>query len=100
MTERLASGSDTLATTWRAAGHSVTYRFDSSASRLVLLTPSRVICVTEVTVGICAVFSPGWSAQGAAPTAISRKNASRDRENRSEERRVGKECRSRWSPYH
>ena len=27
--------------------------------------------------------------------------ASRDLEaNRSEERRVGKECRSRWSPYH
>ena len=23
-----------------------------------------------------------------------------DREGRSEERRVGKECRSRWSPYH
>ena len=23
-----------------------------------------------------------------------------DRANRSEERRVGKECRSRWSPYH
>ena len=23
-----------------------------------------------------------------------------DREARSEERRVGKECRSRWSPYH
>src|SRR5256886_13752107 len=23
-----------------------------------------------------------------------------DREDRSEERRVGKECRSRWSPYH
>ena len=23
-----------------------------------------------------------------------------DRETRSEERRVGKECRSRWSPYH
>ena len=22
------------------------------------------------------------------------------KENRSEERRVGKECRSRWSPYH
>src|SRR3712207_9324575 len=27
------------------------------------------------------------------------KNIMRD-ENRSEERRVGKECRSRWSPYH
>ena len=24
----------------------------------------------------------------------------RDNEHRSEERRVGKECRSRWSPYH
>src|SRR5882672_963161 len=24
----------------------------------------------------------------------------RDQRNRSEERRVGKECRSRWSPYH
>ena len=24
----------------------------------------------------------------------------RDRFSRSEERRVGKECRSRWSPYH
>ena len=24
----------------------------------------------------------------------------RDRKQRSEERRVGKECRSRWSPYH
>ena len=23
-----------------------------------------------------------------------------DNSNRSEERRVGKECRSRWSPYH
>ena len=23
-----------------------------------------------------------------------------DKEHRSEERRVGKECRSRWSPYH
>src|SRR5256885_16623086 len=27
-------------------------------------------------------------------------NATEDRANRSEERRVGKECRSRWSPYH
>ena len=27
-------------------------------------------------------------------------NSSRGVEGRSEERRVGKECRSRWSPYH
>ena len=26
--------------------------------------------------------------------------AVKEHENRSEERRVGKECRSRWSPYH
>ena len=28
------------------------------------------------------------------------KAAYKQAENRSEERRVGKECRSRWSPYH
>ena len=27
-------------------------------------------------------------------------SVSRDKQMRSEERRVGKECRSRWSPYH
>ena len=29
-----------------------------------------------------------------------RKNMSDQKKERSEERRVGKECRSRWSPYH
>ena len=32
--------------------------------------------------------------------AKARANAERAGERRSEERRVGKECRSRWSPYH
>ena len=38
----------------------------------------------------------------ALPATLSRKfgDASFLREKRSEERRVGKECRSRWSPYH
>ena len=47
------------------------------------------------------------SAGGTRRTAARQKNAgSRTRQyrggskNRSEERRVGKECRSRWSPYH
>ena len=31
---------------------------------------------------------------------ISKNEEGKDREFRSEERRVGKECRSRWSPYH
>ena len=32
--------------------------------------------------------------------ATHRKYAHLTKEERSEERRVGKECRSRWSPYH
>src|SRR2546430_7672061 len=39
-----------------------------------------------------------------APAALRRQEAARNKSkrtgNRSEERRVGKECRSRWSPYH
>src|SRR2546429_870075 len=33
-------------------------------------------------------------------TTVSRKYAQEIQTKRSEERRVGKECRSRWSPYH
>ena len=33
-------------------------------------------------------------------TGLSTKAAETETETRSEERRVGKECRSRWSPYH
>src|SRR2546426_8446429 len=40
----------------------------------------------------------------ARPEAVdeksSRRHANRVNDERSEERRVGKECRSRWSPYH
>src|SRR2546422_11352666 len=35
-----------------------------------------------------------------ADAALSIARKLRRKENRSEERRVGKECRSRWSPYH
>src|SRR2546429_10010325 len=34
------------------------------------------------------------------PAAQSAPESASDKEKRSEERRVGKECRSRWSPYH
>src|SRR6266566_4931026 len=34
------------------------------------------------------------------PTRLCRRRRSPSRPRRSEERRVGKECRSRWSPYH
>jgi len=39
-----------------------------------------------------------WTATGRLETKLDRLLARRQR--RSEERRVGKECRSRWSPYH
>jgi hypothetical protein len=39
-------------------------------------------------------------AQTPIPTLIGRVPLPAASETRSEERRVGKECRSRWSPYH
>src|SRR3989339_507693 len=40
----------------------------------------------------------GWTSQ---PRSSARsRSSSSPRSRRSEERRVGKECRSRWSPYH
>src|SRR5713226_241899 len=42
-----------------------------------------------------------WAvAGGKAGAAAAPANLGRRRKRRSEERRVGKECRSRWSPYH
>ena len=41
---------------------------------------------------IPAIFSEATIPEGAVPIG--------DVQTRSEERRVGKECRSRWSPYH
>ena len=37
---------------------------------------------------------------GKLPSELKRPHTWVTRANRSEERRVGKECRSRWSPYH
>src|SRR2546427_10044583 len=38
--------------------------------------------------------------EGDRPRGIDDERVAVDRRARSEERRVGKECRSRWSPYH
>ena len=62
--------------------------------------------IKTITVAIL-VFSVGTAfalnTAGAAGFDIMDKvvvNAVAEQETRSEERRVGKECRSRWSPYH
>ena len=42
----------------------------------------------------------GWAGQEVVDASGRRYTIRRCWETRSEERRVGKECRSRWSPYH
>src|SRR2546422_6998750 len=66
------------------------------ATRLVLLFLGALslACAEERTVAP-PLAPPSLSLQGALPAAASQFYAQR-----SEERRVGKECRSRWSPYH
>ena len=52
---------------------------------IVFIKPDNVFTIT-----IAAVFSTSSKTVIEIPTTLTR----------SEERRVGKECRSRWSPYH
>src|SRR5256885_14021184 len=56
--------------------------------------------------GQCRLTLPGWYGFGAAVKAFIDQPGKDGKaqlallQKRSEERRVGKECRSRWSPYH
>src|SRR5215475_10031283 len=47
-----------------------------------------------------ATTRPAIGDSGAVPPPFAHGAAPDPRPDRSEERRVGKECRSRWSPYH
>ena len=49
---------------------------------------------------ICLAVSPSLKALGIPGRARLFEVVQKVKEARSEERRVGKECRSRWSPYH
>src|SRR5690606_41133588 len=44
--------------------------------------------------------SPAWCSLSAATAASGWATTTKSQPSRSEERRVGKECRSRWAPYH
>ena len=74
------------------------YRMKRIAS--CLLAGAIVISGTGVgtygaqTGGVSAVIATGLSSNGSPAAGFSKMLS------RSEERRVGKECRSRWSPYH
>ena len=50
-----------------------------------------VLRAFSLAVAACALAAGPTAAQGVLKIGVL---------NRSEERRVGKECRSRWSPYH
>ena len=52
------------------------------------------------TVAIQSEFSAPLRYGDVAAVSLSVKKIGRSSTSRSEERRVGKECRSRWSPYH
>src|SRR5256885_15833601 len=66
-------------------------------------TPAGVSAGAEYTLGRKAVEAKDWAkAVELLTKAAVQDDRNSDLENllRSEERRVGKECRSRWSPYH
>src|SRR5580693_6952749 len=50
--------------------------------------------------GACTVLVNGRSARSCLMFAVQANGCEVTTVERSEERRVGKECRSRWSPYH
>ena len=61
------------------------------------------IWATQLGVALSAMNKVGARAEDIAAIGITNQRETTivwDKETRSEERRVGKECRSRWSPYH
>src|SRR6266852_6480443 len=65
-------------------------------SRLDEVEPVTVVAFLEYRLPRLEVLAP----DGHGPVRLELHDIRRQQEIRSEERRVGKECRSRWSPYH
>ena len=71
---------------------------------------NQVALITGGSHGLGLATARALAAEGAAVALVARPGAELERavaalrqsgaQARSEERRVGKECRSRWSPYH
>src|SRR2546430_8978031 len=72
-------------------------RFDCDWSSDVC---SSDLASADHTSRILSAFSQGRASESLPLTPPCPNDAPRRFERRSEERRVGKECRSRWSPYH
>ena len=80
-------------------------KWTSKSTRTIALELTRLgHPVSSVTVGRC-LEDMGYTLQANVKTREGARHPDRDAQfrylnRRSEERRVGKECRSRWSPYH
>ena len=73
-------------------------KFDQDLQELVRVAESETAANTGLTLTICANYGGHWDIVNACNKLIAKGIG--QGEIRSEERRVGKECRSRWSPYH
>src|SRR5215216_7602330 len=76
-------------------------RVDAALAARLAAVPGVRAAIADVSaparLGDRATVAHGWSSAALTPYVLS---AGRAPAARSEERRVGKECRSRWSPYH
>jgi len=93
---RLTSNSATDAQpAWSPDGRLIAFTSDRDGTNEIYVMNSDGSGVTRLTVNNSSDTDPAWSPDGVkiAFTHVKQNQ-------RSEERRVGKECRSRWSPYH
>src|SRR2546430_897699 len=95
---RRRTGTDPLRLTSQPAAASA----DVSASADVVVPTDLAVISSPFLFmsNLCFLSKPLTNSRAALPTAPGRLDASTLTVDRSEERRVGKECRSRWSPYH
>src|SRR2546422_11727571 len=70
--------------------------YTESGKKMQVFNPSRIAFMPDHTVPSCSIKV----SQGIRLMADFAKDQGIAMYKRSEERRVGKECRSRWSPYH
>ena len=101
----MAPSSPIVEPTWKTVIRLM--RWDKPTGRLILMVPAlwSLFLAAEgkpdallLAVIICG--SLATSAGGCVVNDLWDRNIDPKVERRSEERRVGKECRSRWSPYH
>src|SRR6267378_2989345 len=79
----------------RVSGGLLIFFFSSRRRHTRSLRTGVQTCALPIWLCHCSQLLPEISRGNSFPGGVSRMSASR-----SEERRVGKECRSRWSPYH